>query len=1076
MEGEWWRAVQLRIRRAEHEIRLSGFVTGPGIVVTCAHDLDQEAPDTVEVVGFAPDGQRWSATAEAIPVWSMKADVALVRLPEGAGPQVAPIALGDLPVGGGEVPCCAVGFPRFKLRRGQDGRAEDDRPENGAGFRDSHVFSGVVEAGSGVRSGMPTIATAHPPAEDAEAERSRWEGMSGAGVTIGGRLFAVVVCHHPADGTGRLTVSPVALWITALTETERAVAGQLIGLPEAPEGLASAILGAEERAVAAQRAYITGHGFAAARLIGREAELECMAAFATASEGPEVLWWVAGPQTGKTALSAQFALEPPSGVRVVAFFISGRIGDQNRLEACLGYLAAQLQAITDEDEPAPGPWEREQRLPDLLVRARKRLAAQGMRLVLLIDGLDEAETTGARGIASFLGRLPQSPGGLIVTSRRHPTTGTAGTNPALHSAEQKELAPSPHAEVLPWHALEELRRMDDAHAALWRDILGMVTLTRGVTQGELAEVTGRPAEDFPSALRDPLARSLNVIRDDSRPEAELRWVLAHSSLQEQAESDPDLAPLLDRCAGQIIAWAERYQSRGWPEDTPMFLLEGYATFVSRRADNGARAAAHLLTLATDPNRHRRLFASTGSDWAALEEVDLAWEHFASLPEPDLGALVRCAIHRWRLHQRCKLPQELPAAWARLGHFRHAENLARSIHAAGGGVSAMLRVAEVAADFQRGRAERICSDAEQRAQGINNPGHRDRTLLEVAEAWAVLAPDRAERIAHEIKNSGIRAQALRTVAQRLADHDPERAAAIARGITPPYDSAKGVQAVATAVAVWSPGLAERLARGIKIPGVRAEALLMVAQASGTRHPDRAERIAHTIEFPTHRAQALRAVAEAVAARNPDRVEQLLITAEQAAQEIISPDARAEALKRVTAPFAPRDHAQVLREAESATVAHDRGEVERLLTEAEGSARDIRDRDGLDRARLAVAQAMAADAPHEAEQLARSIEDPKLRDQALASVAAALGPHAPQRAAQIAHSIKNLSARYKALKEVESAAAAYGSERSEERVPSVAARAEDLVVKLKDDEWWRAIPGIAGVDRGALTAAAEELWKV
>ncbi len=59
-------------------------------------------------------------------------------------------------------------------------------------------------------------------------------------------------------------------------------------------------------------------------------------------------WWQAGPWFGKTALASWLVLHPPAGVRVVSFFITGRLAGQSDHTAYTRALVEQLAVITGD--------------------------------------------------------------------------------------------------------------------------------------------------------------------------------------------------------------------------------------------------------------------------------------------------------------------------------------------------------------------------------------------------------------------------------------------------------------------------------------------------------------------------------------------------------------------------------------------------------------------------------------------------------------------------------------------------------------------------------------------------------
>ena len=87
----------------------------------------------------------------------------------------------------------------------------------------------------------------------------------------------------------------------------------------------------------------------------------------------------------------------------------------------------------------------------------------------------------------------------------------------------------------------------------------------------------------------------------------------------------------------------------------------------------------LRGLATDTARHQRMFAITGGDAAALNEITIALALITAQDDPDLTAALSLARHRDYLTDRnANIPTQLPAVWATLGQHIRAEALARSI--------------------------------------------------------------------------------------------------------------------------------------------------------------------------------------------------------------------------------------------------------------------------------------------------------------------------------------------------------------------------------------------------------------
>jgi hypothetical protein len=86
-------------------------------------------------------------------------------------------------------------------------------------------------------------------------------------------------------------------------------------------------------------------------LIGREAELRELASYCTEPDQSPYVWWRAPAWAGKSALMSTFVLHPPAGVRVVAFFITARLADQDTREAFTTVVLEQLAELLEQDLP-----------------------------------------------------------------------------------------------------------------------------------------------------------------------------------------------------------------------------------------------------------------------------------------------------------------------------------------------------------------------------------------------------------------------------------------------------------------------------------------------------------------------------------------------------------------------------------------------------------------------------------------------------------------------------------------------------------------------------------------------------
>ncbi len=82
------------------------------------------------------------------------------------------------------------------------------------------------------------------------------------------------------------------------------------------------------------------------QLVGREDELDALTQFCAGDAAYQ--WWQAGPWFGKTALSSWLCCIHPQGVRVVSFFITGRLAGQSDHTAYTRAVVEQLAAFVGD--------------------------------------------------------------------------------------------------------------------------------------------------------------------------------------------------------------------------------------------------------------------------------------------------------------------------------------------------------------------------------------------------------------------------------------------------------------------------------------------------------------------------------------------------------------------------------------------------------------------------------------------------------------------------------------------------------------------------------------------------------
>ena len=312
----------------------------------------------------------------------------------------------------------------------------------------------------------------------------------------------------------------------------------------------------------------------------------------------------------------------------------------------------------------------------------------------------------------------------------------------------------------------------------------------------------------------------------------------------RAEAVRYLARRLPDYWDRLHAWAQAYQARGWPPDTPEYLLGDYYSLLESLRD-----LPRMTACASDPARHNRLLALTGGDAAALAEIRAALDLVAAQDAPDLAAALALAWLRGQLNARnTHIPIRLPAVWATLGRTARAEALASSITDPGGQADALAWVAEVLAEAgQHQQAAEAAGRAEAAAQSITDPGEQADALAKVAvvlaeagqHQQAAEAAGRAEAAAQSITDPGEQADALAKVAVALAQAGQHqqaaeaagRAEAAAQSITDPGEQADALAKVAVALAqAGQHQQAEATARSVTDPDRQTDALAKVAETS------------------------------------------------------------------------------------------------------------------------------------------------------------------------------------------------------------------------------------------------------
>ncbi|MEI5523613.1 trypsin-like peptidase domain-containing protein [Streptomyces brasiliscabiei] len=725
--------------------RGSGYLVAPGKVLTAAHVVE----DVRNVrVRFEAD-QLGERTVDAVVTWRHGGmDVAVLTLPLllDSDPDPTPVSYGRVGERDTVLRCTALGFPRFKLRTDGDGSR----------FRDAEHAHATCAVLSNRREGTLDLCVTSPPADDPAPERDPWEGMSGAVVFAGRRLVGVVTRHHRSDGPGRIAASRVDRWAEKLSSTELALLEKELGSGLRPAELPDAVpANALDLIQEVYRAQLSD--IAPEALTDRRSELRDLVEFCG---GPTPYRWLQGPPwTGKTALASWFALHPPRGVVPVWFFITARYAGQSDGAAYTGALIEQLAAIAGREpirHSSPPARDGERRL--LLREAAARVARDGGTLLLVVDGLDEDQSREAGGsgtsIAALLPeRLPPNVR-VLVTSRPSPgiPADVKGSHP-LRACPVVELATVAAARHTEHEAKFDLQRALGGDR-LERDLVGLLTAARGtLTDGDLRELTGEPHLALHHTLASVFGRILRLRGGgDSAGGGDVTmyltnrgYLFAHEALLAAAQHE--LGPDLDAYRERLHAWAETYERWGWPQDTPLYLLQPYGRLVTLLRD--ARRAA---VLATDPRRRERLREATGSDAACLAEIAAARETVRRVTPDDLGASAVLAVVADMVARRNKsLHPDIPAVHARLGRVRQAIGLARSVYRPMDRVRALAGVARVLAESGDRRAVRLAEEAVRLAEGAS---HRWMVGLEAhtvaAQGTLAFALARAGRLDEAVR--------------------------------------------------------------------------------------------------------------------------------------------------------------------------------------------------------------------------------------------------------------------------------------------------------------------------------------
>jgi tetratricopeptide (TPR) repeat protein len=627
-------------------------------------------------------------------------------------------------------------------------------------------------------------------------------------------------------------------------------------------------------------------------LHGREDEIVELAEFCLGDEF--YAWWIGDAWAGKSALMSTFALGPPAGVDIVSFFVTARLAAQSDGPAFVDALLDQLSALVGESlPPLASAGARDAHLRRLLREAASRAQSASRRLVLLVDGLDEDRgfTSGSQvpSIASLLPKVPEPAVRVIVASRPDPSLpDDVPPDHPLRYCRRRPLAISPYAAEIARLAQLELHRLP-LHDPLHRDTVGLITASGGgLTLADLEQLTHAAPFQLNQLLYGTFARTIPR-RDGGQDGTHQVYLFAHETLQ--VEAVRQFGRMLAQYRERIYRWADTFVERGWPGDTPPFLLGGYPRML-RDAGDGPR----LRALVVDPSRHHRLLEVTGGDASAFTEIAMAQDFFVAAADPDLSAMLSIARRRDELAARnTHVPAVLPAVWVAVGQDVRAESLAHGMADAVNEAYALIAMAEeyaragrykqaldvvgtIRKDYFRilgyvgildslvedrpNEVVRIVADAaETTASRIKDTILRDHAIVELAVALARVGDvARADAVFDEIESvmqwiSGIARCAA--IAARVGDADRTavllQAMATVGSAVPDDDVRQRIQVeLAGATALGGDiDKAVQLASAIADPERRVHALAQVANAAASRGDrSRAAALARDVETAVH----------------------------------------------------------------------------------------------------------------------------------------------------------------------------------------------------------------------------------
>ena len=383
-------------------------------------------------------------------------------------------------------------------------------------------------------------------------------------------------------------------------------------------------------------------------LVDREQELANLEAFVRNSDG---VWYAmeADMVSGKTAVMASFALNPPDDVHVASFFIRRIGGDGNDKESFAFVMGAQLAKILGHEhtEPVRDPVQHTE-FRQMLRRAATacRSEATPRPLVLLIDGIDEDsyfENPNGADAKSILSLLPRRlPKGVKIITASRPNPRLPEDVQCVAERERRivSLKPSPIAGTsINRKDIAEFFKSDiavdiGAFLAACGGVLTVKDLSKLLTMRGYQRTRTWDVREYVD--RSP-GRILTPIDVGFGGQEVLAYRLGHDVVARAVirELDPDSfgegdEPEDERWWAQIREkalapyraiiwdWVKECASRGWGESTPSYVLSGacFDLMFNDKIDDGSS-----IRVVLDQGRYNEMQRRSGRRSNVLRMID-----------------------------------------------------------------------------------------------------------------------------------------------------------------------------------------------------------------------------------------------------------------------------------------------------------------------------------------------------------------------------------------------------------------------------------------------------------------------